>query len=123
MTGRAVARAVSPWRLRCRRFRKHRTGMGSLVVLVLLVVFVAAARPVANFLGVDPYETDLLSQYGPSSAAHPLGTDDAGRDELVRLMLGGQISLLVGVLATLVGGVIGLTVGVVSGYFGRRLDA
>ena len=59
--------------------------------------------------GVDPYETDLLSQYAPPSAAHPLGTDDAGRDELVRLMLGGQISLLVGVLSTLVGSVIGLT--------------
>ena len=53
-------------------------------------------------------------------AEHPLGTDDAGRDELVRLMLGGQISLLVGVLSTLAGSVIGLTVGVFSGYFGKR---
>ena len=54
-------------------------------------------------LGVDPYETDLLSQYGPPSPEHSLGTDDAGRDELVRLMFGGQISLLVGVLSTLAG--------------------
>ena len=97
--------------------------MASLVILAVLLVFVAAAWPVAAWLGVDPYETDLLSQYGPPSAAHPLGTDDAGRDELVRLMLGGQISLLVGVLATAVGTVIGLGVGVVSGYFGKRLDA
>jgi peptide/nickel transport system permease protein len=116
-------RAVSPWRLRWRRFRRHRTGMGSLVVLALLVAFAAAAAPVARYLGVDPYQTDLLSQYAPPSPAHPLGTDEAGRDELVRLMLGGQISLLVGVLATAVGTAIGLTVGVVSGYFGRRLDA
>ena len=113
-------RAVSPWRLRWRRFRQHRAGMGSLVVLALLLVFVAAANPVAHVLGVDPYETDLLSQYGPPSPEHPLGTDDAGRDELVRLMLGGQISLLVGVLSTLAGSVIGLTVGVISGYFGKR---
>jgi peptide/nickel transport system permease protein len=97
--------------------------MGSLVVLALLVVFVAAANPLAHVLGVDPYETDLLSQYAPPSAEHPLGTDDAGRDELVRLMLGGQISLLVGVLATLAGSVIGLTVGMISGYFGKRVDA
>ena len=97
--------------------------MASLFILAALLVFVAAAWPVAAWLGVDPYETDLLSQYGPPSAAHPLGTDDAGRDELVRLMLGGQISLLVGVLATAVGTVIGLGVGVVSGYFGKRLDA
>ena len=51
--------------------------MGSLVVLALLLVFVPSANPMAHFLGVDPYETDLLSQYGPPSAAHPLGTDDA----------------------------------------------
>lgn len=119
----SAERAVSPWRLRWRRFRGHRAGMASLFILAALLVFVAAAWPVAAWLGVDPYETDLLSQYGPPSAAHPLGTDDAGRDELVRLMLGGQISLLVGVLATAVGTVIGLGVGVVSGYFGKRLDA
>jgi peptide/nickel transport system permease protein len=122
-TDRAVARAVSPWHLRWRRFRKHRTGMGSFVVLVLLLVFVAAANPMAHFLGINPYETDLLSQYESPSAAHPLGTDEAGRDELVRLMLGGQISLLVGALATLAGSIIGLIVGVVSGYFGKRVDA
>jgi peptide/nickel transport system permease protein len=114
---------ISPWRLRWRRFRAHRAGMGSLVVLVLLVLFVASAWPVAHVLGVDPYETDLLSQYAPPSAAHPLGTDEAGRDELVRLMLGGQVSLAVGVLATLVGSVVGLIIGVISGYFGKRLDA
>jgi peptide/nickel transport system permease protein len=119
----AAEHAISPWTLRLRRFRRHRAGMASLAVLALLLLFVAAAWPVARILGVDPYETDLLSQYSPPSTAHPLGTDDAGRDELVRLMLGGQISLLVGVLATLAGSVIGLTIGVISGYFGRRLDA
>ena len=89
----AAERAVSPWTLRWRRFRKHRTGMASLVILAMLVAFALSAWPLAHILGVDPYETDLLSQYGPPSAQHPLGTDDAGRDELVRLMLGGQISL------------------------------
>ncbi len=123
MSATVADRAVSPWRLRWRRFRRHRAGMASLFVLALLLVFVAAATPVARLLHVDPYETDLLSQYAPPSPEHPLGTDEAGRDELVRLMLGGQISLLVGVLATVVGSVIGLTIGVVSGYFGKRLDA
>ena len=64
-------RAVSPWRLRWRRFCKHRTGMASLVVLFLLLVFALAAWPTAKWLGVDPYETDLFAQYGPPSVQHP----------------------------------------------------
>ena len=56
-------------------------------------------------LGFDPDATDLLPRFDPPSAAHWLGTDEAGRDELVRLMVGGQISLLVGLLATVFGGV------------------
>ena len=52
-----------------------------------------------------------------------VGTDEAGRDVLVRLMVGGQMSLLVGLVATVVGGVIGLIIGVFSGYFGGQIDA
>ena len=114
--------AISPWTLRWRRFRHHRGGMASLVVIVLLLLFCLAAYPMQAFLGIDPDATDLLSRYDPPSADHWLGTDDAGRDELLRLMVGGQISLLVGLLATVVGGVIGLIVGIASGYFGGRVD-
>ncbi len=121
-TNRGVSRALSPWRLRWRRFRAHRAGMASLVILALLLLFALAAWPAAAWLGVDPYQTDLFSQYGPPSAQHPLGTDDAGRDELVRLMLGGQVSLLVGVLSTVFGSAAGLGVGVVAGYVGGRVD-
>ena len=70
MSATVADRAVSPWRLRWRRFRRHRTGMGSLAILALLVAFVAAASPVAAWLHVDPYETDLLSQYAPPSPQH-----------------------------------------------------
>lgn len=115
--------AVGTWRLRWRRFRQHRAAMISLVVLVLLVLFTLSAWPLEAWLHIDPDATDLLSRYDPPSAQHWLGTDDAGRDELVRLMIGGQISLLVGLMATVVGGTFGLLVGVTSGYFGGRLDA
>jgi peptide/nickel transport system permease protein len=93
------------------------------VALGLLVLFVLAAFPMIWITGIDPDATDLLSRFDPPSAQHWLGTDDAGRDELIRLMIGGQISLLVGLLATVAGGLIGLVVGIVSGYFGGRTDA
>jgi peptide/nickel transport system permease protein len=114
--------AVSVRRLRWRRFRRHRAGVISLFVLAVLVVFCLSAWPLAHVLGIDPDATDLLSRFDPPSAQHWLGTDDAGRDELIRLMAGGQISLLVGLLATVVGGAIGLTVGICAGYFGGRID-
>ena len=118
-----VHAAQSVWKLRWKRFRGHRAGMISLALLILLVLFTLAAGPLAAWFGIDPDATDLLSRYDPPSATHWLGTDEAGRDELLRLMYGGQISLLVGLLATLVGGIVGLAFGLFAGYFGGRLDA
>ncbi len=114
--------AVSPWRLRLRRFRRHRTGMVALGLLILLVLFCLAAWPVQAWLGVDPTTTDLLGRFDPPGPVHLLGTDDAGRDVLVRLMTGGQISLLVGLIATMVGAVVGVAIGVAAGYFGGAVD-
>jgi peptide/nickel transport system permease protein len=118
-----VERARSVWALRWRRFRRHRAGVASLTVLALLVLFCLCAAPLEAWLGVDATATDLFKRYGPPSATHWLGTDEAGRDELVRLMYGGQISLLVGLLATVIGGVVGIGLGLAAGYFGGRLDA
>jgi peptide/nickel transport system permease protein len=120
---RRVEAAQSVWSLRWRRFRRHRGGMASLVVLAILVMFCLCAYPLELYLGLDSNATDLLSRYDPPSALHWLGTDEGGRDELLRLMYGGQISLLVGLIATLIGGVVGVSLGLVSGYFGGRLDS
>ena len=118
----ATDAAIGVWRLRWRRFARHRTGMASLFILLALVAFVLAAFPLEHLLGIDPDATDLFARFDPPGPGHPLGMDEAGRDVLIRLMVGGQISLLVGLLATLVGGVIGITVGLVAGYFGGRVD-
>ncbi len=114
--------AIGVWTLRWRRFRKHRTGMASLFILLLLVLFVLAAFPMQSLLGIDPDAADLFSRFDPPSALHLLGMDEAGRDVLIRLMIGGQISLLVGLLATVVGGAIGIAIGVIAGYFGGKID-
>jgi peptide/nickel transport system permease protein len=118
-----VERARSVWALRWRRFRRHRAALASLGVLAALALFCLAAAPLEALLGIDANATDLFARYGAPSATHWLGTDEAGRDVLVRLMYGGQVSLLVGLLATVIGGVFGVTLGLAAGYFGGRLDA
>ncbi|WP_342358927.1 ABC transporter permease [Terrarubrum flagellatum] len=113
----------SIWSLRWKRFRAHRAGLISIAVLLLLVVFCLMAAPLEAWRGLDANQTDLFRRYEPPSAQHWLGADEAGRDELLRLMYGGQTSLLVGLLATVIGGLFGVTLGVVAGFHGGRLDS
>lgn len=66
--------------------------------------------------------TDVAHSYAAPSTAHLLGTDGLGRDELVRLLIGGRISLLVGVVAAAVAMVIGTVYGAISGYCSGAID-
>ena len=105
-----------------RRFFRHRLAFCSLVFLLLLALASAAAPLVEAALGVDGNLVDLFNAKQPPSAAHPLGTDDLGRDVLVRLLYGGQVSLAVGLAAALCAAVIGTLLGLLAGYYGGRLD-
>lgn len=118
----AATKAEGALVLAAKRFRRHRLAMGSLVVLVILTAASLAAPLVAAVLGVDAESVDLLNRFSGPSADHPLGTDELGRDLLVRLLYGGQVSLLVGLTAAVGAAVIGTAVGLVSGYIGGRLD-
>jgi ABC-type dipeptide/oligopeptide/nickel transport system permease subunit len=91
-------------------------GFGILAVYVL-----------ASFLGplvfrYDPIHQNLADAYLPISPAHPLGTDDLGRDELVRLLFGARYTLVLGFAAVAIGVGIGVPVGAISGYFGGWVD-
>ncbi|MBM3571744.1 MAG: ABC transporter permease [Alphaproteobacteria bacterium] len=97
--------------------------MASALVLTGLAAAALAAPVIAWFLGVDAETVDLLGRYAPPSLAHPLGTDELGRDMLVRLLYGGRVSLAVGVAAALVAAAIGTAIGLVAGYRGGRADA
>jgi peptide/nickel transport system permease protein len=106
-----------------RRFADHRLALASLVVLLGLALL-ATAAPMAEWaLGVSANSVNLTMRFAPPSLAHPLGTDELGRDLLVRLLYGGRVSLLVGIAAALASAVIGTVIGLLAGYYGGKLDA
>jgi len=101
-----------------RRFRRHKLGMISLVV-VLVLGLLALLAPV-----IAPYDPTAISGSfaAPPSAEHWLGTDQIGRDVLSRLLYGMRVSLLVGIMATLISTVVGVVLGLLAGYFGGVID-
>jgi peptide/nickel transport system permease protein len=106
-------------RLLVLKFLRHRLAVFGLTILILLslgAIFVHAITP------YDPYRINMGDRLQPPSIAHVLGTDDLGRDELARALLGGQVSLSVGLLAMLVSLIVGVTLGSLAGYFGGRVD-
>ncbi len=105
------------------RFARHRIAVVSAGLLLGLAAGAALAPAVAFALGVEADAVNLLNRFAPPSRAHPLGTDELGRDVLVRLLYGGRVSLSVGIAAALGSALIGTSVGLVAGFYGGRIDA
>lgn len=107
------------------RLRKNPVAVAAACVIALFFA-VALVTGICALLGIyfpfDPNATDLASKLRPPSFAHPLGTDNLGRDVLSRMLNGSYISLSVGFVAMAVSLAIGVGVGAVSGYFGGWVD-
>lgn len=118
----------SPWQLSWERLRRDKVAMISLVVIVIIAVVALTAPLIAALIGHGPddqfRETGLTPSGLPTgpSAQFPLGTDDLGRDMLVRIVYGSRISLLVGVVSTLLAVAVGVLIGIASGYLGGVVD-
>ena len=116
----SVSRNRSSGRYFLRRMMHYRPGFISFIVILLLYL--------SAFVGPliyrqSPNEIDLLNLLGHPSAAHLLGTDDNGRDILARLLDGGHISLIVGLIAVIIADSVGVLVGAFAGYFGKFTDS
>ncbi len=107
------------------RTLRHRGFMFGAVVLAGILALALLAPALAPH---DPYDQDLSRRLirpvwaATGTWAHPLGTDNLGRDYLSRMIYGSRISLLIGVAAMVISGLIGATLGILAGYFGGRLD-
>src|SRR5437870_12570241 len=112
--------ARSLWTDAWRQFRRHRLamlGVGTFVVLLVGTI-------IGPFIWTTPgdaidYNAGLV---GPS-LQHPFGTDDLGRDLLKRALLGGRVSMAVGVVAVVIAITLGTLVGSLAGFFGGQLDS
>jgi peptide/nickel transport system permease protein len=119
-TPKAIARArrraalLRVWR----EYRKSKMGMIGLVVLILFVFVAVFAPLLASSCGLDPTCPTTGPQLQPPSASFPLGTDDLGRSVLVLTIYGTRISMLVGLVSTVITVVIGTAIGLIAGYYG-----
>lgn len=116
------------WYLTLQRLRRDPASIVSAAMILLIVLFAVCAPLIADWTGHGP--NDQFRDTGLSPDGIPvgpsgeflLGADQLGRDVLVRLAYGAQVSLLVGVVASIIASVIGVVVGVVSGFLGGPVD-
>ena len=128
-------RGSSLWRDAWRRLLKNKLAVfGLIVVIVITLASILGPLIIKAALGITPdyipsNDVKLIKSFPPFTGVngefswiHPMGTDNAGRDQLARVLQGGQISLFVGIISTLVSLIIGVSYGAVAGYVGGRLD-
>lgn len=111
----------SPLQLAWQRFRHHKMALVGAGLMLLIVLYVT----VGAFFFSEKFanRNDLKAKLQPPSLEHPFGTDGTGRDILARTIYGGQISIIIGLLAVTVSVTVGVVVGALSGFYGGIVDA
>ena len=102
--------------------KQNKAALFSFVTMSAIVVLVILG-PLLSPFAIDQTDWYQLSAKPSFSSGHIFGTDDLGRDLFVRVMYGGRISLMVGLVATMVSVFIGVSYGAISGYLGGKTDA
>jgi len=126
---------TSLWRDAWRRLLKNKLAVfGLIVVAFITIASLIGPTVIKRATGFTPdyiptNDTRLIKSFPPFTGpdgqftwTHPMGTDNAGRDQLARVLQGGQISLFVGIISTFVSLLIGVSYGAIAGYVGGRVD-
>jgi oligopeptide transport system permease protein len=119
-------KGTSLWKDAWKRLLKNKLAVFGMVVVTLMVIAVIIGPAIIQAATGFSYDTipadgDLVRSF-PPSLLHPMGTDDAGRDILARVLQGGRISLMVGIISTIVSIIIGVSYGAIAGYLGGSID-
>lgn len=126
-----ATRGQGRWARAWRRFKRNRTALFGLAVIGVMVFTAVFARPIViegipiQPFSLAPYEpgaSDFSALNQPPSAAHPFGTDWAGKDIFSRVLYGGRFSLTIGVIAVGLAVAVGVPLGAIAGYFGGWID-
>jgi len=123
LTPELVQKRRSQARIIFDRFMRNRAAVGGAVFLILLFLFCFLGPTITGHN--DPnavHVTDVSATLSGPSWKYPFGTDDVGRDQLARAMVGGQTSLLVGLSSMLMAILFGITVGAFAGFYGGIID-
>lgn len=105
------------------RLKKNKLAMLGGVVVILILVACFIVTPILGATGMNANEQDLANQFAKPGDGSILGTDQLGRDMLMRVLEGGQISLLVAILSTLLTVTFGIIYGGIAGYVGGKTEA
>ncbi|HAN75170.1 MAG TPA: peptide ABC transporter permease [Planktothrix sp. UBA10369] len=103
-----------------RQFKRDKIALLGTIILGLIILSVIIGPGIYR---ISPTEIDFVNSLSPPSWKHPFGTNDLGQDQLARLLIGGRVSLTVGVAAMAVAILLGTLVGAISGFYGGIIDS
>ena len=121
-----IVKGTSLWSDAWKRLKRNRLALAGLIFITFMVVAVVIGPSILAW--TTGYTYDLipadseLARSLPPSLTHPMGTDDAGRDLFARVLQGGRISLMVGIISTFVSLIVGVSYGAIAGFLGGRID-
>ena len=105
-----------------RNYKKSPSAMIGLIIIAVIVVVAVIAQFAFNY-EVDIVQQDILNRFQPPlSPGHLLGTDQYGRDELVRVLYGAKYSLAVGIVSVAISCLLGSSLGLIAGYYGGAVE-